>query len=228
MGFALAIRRLYASIRTAFFSLLHPGITTPAGRAAIVVVEGAMKTLLIILPFAMGTAACAPLYGANPPQAGYPLHQYRGPYPSVAGIASAALPVGRWDNVMMQPQGAWLDVLTADGQRNAGSFVTASNDFVRLKVEAREVDIAADSIVRVDRLLGGPDGKQAIGHDAMNGAAVGAGAVAVLGLVGGHLPPSRLFAAGAITGAYENAQAGRYVRSSTIVYLAAARPPRPR
>ena len=185
-----------------------------------------MKRLLIVIPFAMGLTACVPIYGASAPRAGYPVYPYRGPYGPAAGVAPAALPIGRWDNVMMQPHGAWLDVLTADGHRNSGTFVTASNEFVRLKVEGSEIDIAVDSVVRVDRLFGGPESSQTIGRDAMRGAAVGAGAVAVLGLVAGRTPPPRLFAAGAIGAAYENAQAGRELRSSTIVYLAPSASPR--
>lgn len=181
-----------------------------------------MKKLLFIIPFAIGATACVPMYGANGPHAGYPPYPYRGPYGPAFGVASAALPIGRWDNVIMQPEGAWLDVLTADGRRTAGALVTATNDFVRLRLESGEVDIASDGVLRVDRFIGGPQGPESVKRDAATGAAFGAGVVGVLGLVAGRVPPARLFAAGAIAGAYQNAEAGRYLRSSTIIYLAPA------
>jgi hypothetical protein len=55
---------------------------------------------------------------------------------------------------------------------------------------------------------------------------LGAGFVGLLGLAGGRMPPARLFAAGAIFGAYETAEFGRQVNARSSVTIYVASPPR--
>jgi hypothetical protein len=71
--------------------------------------------------------------------------------------------------------------------------------------------------MRVDRLAGGT--RSAV-KDAARGAAFGAGVVGVLGLIAGHAPPARVFAAGAIIGAEQNVELGSLARGATTIYLA--------
>jgi hypothetical protein len=63
-------------------------------------------------------------------------------------------------------------------------------------------------------------------RDAAKGAAVGAGAMGVLGLLVGAAPPARVVAAGAIASAYNSAETGRALRRTVTVYLAPALLPR--
>ena len=181
-----------------------------------------MKKALIIIPFAAvsATAGCVPMYGAavhGSPAAAFPLR------PAVYGPSvgmGTATPVGRWDNVMMLPHGTSIDVLTADGQRTTATFVTATNTVLRVESDAGDAEIPAETVVRIDRWYGGAAGPKSVARDAAKGAAVGAGAMGVLGLLIGVAPPPRVVAAGAIAGAYSYAESGRSMRTSVIVYLA--------
>jgi hypothetical protein len=58
--------------------------------------------------------------------------------------------------------------------------------------------------------------------DGAQGAAFGAGVVGVLGLIAGHVPPPRLFAAGAIIGAQQNIELAGLTRGASTIYLAEA------
>jgi hypothetical protein len=182
-----------------------------------------MKKLLVIIPFAAAamTTACAPMYGAAMPgmPAAYPSRVPVMYGPSVP-VATATVPFGRWDNVMMLPYGAAIEVLSADGRRTSAGFVSATNTSVRVQSAAGEVEIPADSVIRIDRWSGGPEGARSVARDAARGAAVGAGAIGVMGLLLGRTPPARALAAGAIVGGYDNAQAGRALRRSIVIYLA--------
>ena len=168
------------------------------------------------------SAACVPAYGPGAMRM-MPSFPYGPPvYGPAMPVAPQSVPIGRWDNVMMLPGGAALDVLTTDGGRTAGTFISATYTILRVQVpDAREVQIAASDVVRIDRWFGGPQGAPSATRDAAKGAAVGAGAVGVLGLLAGRLPPARVFAAGAIVGAYQNEETARAYRHSVIVYLAA-------
>lgn len=186
-----------------------------------------MRKALMIIPFAAAatTAACVPMYGGalNGMSPAYP---YR---PAVYGPSvpvPTGSPVGRWDNVMMLPRGASIEVLTADGQRTTAAFVNATNTIVRVHSDAGDTEIAADTVIRVDRWYGGPDRAGSVARDAAKGAAVGAGAMGVLGLLVGAAPPARVVAAGAIAGAYNSAETGRAVRRAVTVYLAPSLSPR--
>ena len=172
--------------------------------------------------FSLMSGACVPAYGPGALRM-MPAAPYGPPlYGPAMPVTSQSAPIGRWDNVMMLPGGAALDVLTTDGQRRAGTFISATYTVVRVQLpDAREVQIAASDVVRIDRWLGGPQGASSATRDAAKGAAVGAGAVGVLGLLAGRLPPARVFAAGAIASAYQNEETARAYRHSVIVYLAA-------
>jgi hypothetical protein len=180
-----------------------------------------MKKALIIIPFAASvvTTACVPMYGAGM-HAMPSAYAYRPPAYGPSVSIAAGTPVGRWDNVMMLPPGTALEILTADGQRIAAAFVTATNARLRVQSEAGETEIAADTVMRVDRWYGGPEGARSVARDAAKGAAVGAGAMGVLALLVGAPPPARVVGAGAIVGAYNYAEAGRVQRRTVIVYLA--------
>jgi hypothetical protein len=61
--------------------------------------------------------------------------------------------------------------------------------------------------------------------DGARGAAFGTGVVGVLGLIAGHVPPPRLFAAGAIIGAQQNIEIAGLERVVSTIYLAEAAAP---
>lgn len=182
-----------------------------------------MKRFLIIIPLTLSAADCVPVYGSYAGPAGYQPPSYRAPY-TPAPSASAA-PVGRWSNVMLLPRGAEIAVVTDEGQLTLGSFMTATNAFVRLASKAGEVEIPAHAVTRIDWTRGG---RNTMARDAVAGGAFGAGAVGLMGLAGGRMPPGRLVAAGAIFAAYESAQLGRQLnaQSTVTIYLAPAAPPK--
>lgn len=182
-----------------------------------------MKKFLLIIPLALGAAACVPVYGSYGPPGGYPPPFYRAPYQLTPSVNSG--PVGRWSNVMMLPPGAEIAVVTDEGRLTLGSFMAATNAFVRMTSRSGEVEIPAGAVTRVDWTRGG---RNTIARDALAGGALGVGAVGLLGLAGGHMPPARLFAAGAIFGAYESTQWDRQVnaQSTVTIYLAPPAPPK--
>ena len=126
------------------------------------------------------------------------------------------LPVGRWDNVMMTAVGTPLFVLMMNGDTASGEVVQTTRDNLRLHVAAGEVDLPASGIMRVDRVTT----NRSVVKDGARGAAYGAALVGVLGLIVGHVPPPRLFAAGGIIGANQNVQDSLASRGATIIYLA--------
>jgi hypothetical protein len=183
-----------------------------------------MKIALLIIPLAAAaaTTACVPMYGAQAMHGApvaYPPYQPAVYGPSIP-VGAMTPSVGRWDNVMMLPYGASLDVLTADGRRMSAEFVAATSTLVRVQSASGEIEIPAQGVIRIDRWLGGAEGARSVARDAARGAAVGAGAIGVLGLLVGHMPPAHTFVGGAIAGGYDNAQAGRALRHSITVYLA--------
>ena len=179
-----------------------------------------MKKLLLIVPLMGFTAGCAyplqPLPGAYAAQR--PLYP-RAPGPQ---FDLATLPIGRWDNVMMAAVGTPILVLMMNGTTATGEIVAATSETLRLRVASGEVDLAAADVMRVDRLAGGP--RSAV-RDGARGAAFGTGVVGVMGLIAGHMPPPRLFAAGAIIGAQQNIQLAGLGRGESTIYLAEAAAP---
>jgi hypothetical protein len=173
-----------------------------------------MKRLVVMLPGFLVAAGCV-----------YPAHSMSGAYsgqgnmyarPSGAQLRLAALPFDRWDNVMMTAVGTPLFVLMMDGSSASGEVVAASIDNLRLHVASGEVDLAARDVMRVDRVSGGRD----LAQDGVRGAAYGAAVVGVLGLIVGHVPPPRLFAAGGIIGANQGVKDSLAARGATTIYLA--------
>ena len=179
-----------------------------------------MKKLLLIVPLIGLTAGCA--YPAQSLHGGYSMQ--RPMYPRTPGpqVNLASLPVGRWDNVMMTTVGTPLLVLLMNGTTATGDVVAATSDSLRLRVASGEVDLAAADVMRVDRLTGGA---RNVVKDGARGAALGAGFVGVLGLITGHVPPPRLFAAGGIIGAHQNIELAGVARGSSTIYLAEAAAP---
>ena len=186
-----------------------------------------MKRLLVIVPYAALAAGCAvpiqTLAGTYPAGYGNPYAQ-RPMYPQPVGpqFNLASLPIGRWDNVMMSAVGTPLLVLLMNGTTANGALVSATSESVRLHVAAGEVDLQAADVMRVDRLRGGS--RDAV-KDGARGAAFGAGVVGVLGLIAGHVPPPRLFAAGGIIGAEQNVELAQLAKGSTTIYLAESAAP---
>lgn len=190
-------------------------------------VEGVVKRLMVIITFAALASACVPIYGPAAMQAGPPGYPYGAPMYGPAGpTAPMQFPVGRWSNVMMLPDGASIEIFTADGRRTTGSFVTATNTFVRIGSAAGELDVPAATVMRVDWLSGSPPGAHRVARDAVIGAAGGVGIVGLIGLVSGEMPRAGQFAAGAITAGYANAQGERYYRRATTIYVAPASAPK--
>jgi hypothetical protein len=173
-----------------------------------------MKRLAILLPFFVAAVGC--VYPASSYSGGYPGR--RPAYPRSYGpqVQLGYLAVGRWDNVMMTAVGTPLFVLMKDGNSASGEVVTASSDALRLHVASGEVELRAADVMRVDRVTPNRD----VVKDGARGAAYGAGVVAVLGLIVGHVPPPRLFGAGGIIGASQNVQDSLAARGATIIYLA--------
>jgi hypothetical protein len=200
--------------------VLQRRVTTLLSAVRIVVLEEVMKKPLLLIPVLALAAGCVYPTRSLPGAYG----RQRPMYPRASGpqIDLATLPVGRWDNVMMSAVGTPLMVLMTNGTTASGTVVSATRDALRLRVAAGEVDLAAAEVMRVDRLAGGPRGAV---KDGARGAAFGAGVVGVLGLIAGHMPPPRLFAAGAIVGAHQNIQLAGLAPGATTIYLAEAAVP---
>ncbi len=173
-----------------------------------------MRKLLAVVPVLMLATACVPAaYRQRVPYG----HPGAGVYGPSFRYDLPVSPVGRWDNVMMLAAGTPVQVLLMNGGVGSGGFVTADSSHLRIRGASGEVDFAAADVMRLDRLPGG-----SIASDAGKGAAFGAAAVGVLGLIVGHVPPPRVFAAGAISGAYQNAQLGRLDDRQMTIYLSPA------
>jgi hypothetical protein len=176
--------------------------------------EVVMKRVILLLPLIAIAGGCVyppPSTTAN--YAGqYPLH----PRPYGPQVSFGALPVGRWDNVMMTAVGTPLFVLMMNGNTASGEVVSATDEMLRLRVASGEVDLAAANVMRIDRVSSRRD----VVKDGARGAAYGAGVVGVLGLIVGHVPPTRIFAAGGIIGANQNVQDSLAAQRATIIYLA--------
>jgi hypothetical protein len=182
--------------------------------------EGVMRKFLLIVPLLGVAAGC--VYPAQSLSAGYPGQRPIYPRPVGRQFGMAALPIGRWDNVMMSGVGTPLMVLMMNGTTAFGEVVSATSDTLRLRVASGELEIAASEVMRVDRLVGrAPDAVK----DTARGAAFGAGVVGVLGLITGHVPPARLFGVGAIVGGYQNHELAGLARGAATIYLAEAAVP---
>ena len=127
-------------------------------------------------------------------------------------------PVGRWDNIMMLEAGTPLRVLTIDGHVATGHFVSANIGTVTIATGAREVTVDAGHVMRIDREAG--SGKGALRREAIKGAALGAGAAGVAGLLFGVTPPTRVFAAAGVIGAYQEGTGATVTPGPATVYLA--------
>jgi hypothetical protein len=172
-----------------------------------------MKRGIAVMVLTLVTTACSPM--------GYPMgtpfnsHGPRriGPTYDVP----AQLPVGRWDNVMMLPAGAFVQVLLTDGSRPAGTIVSAAVDRVRIHTASGDVELLSNDVMRVDRLAAPV--RSAV-QDGARGAALGAGVVGVIGLIVGRVPPPRMFLAGGLIGGYQNVELNRLSDRASIIYLA--------
>jgi hypothetical protein len=170
-----------------------------------------MKRVLPLLLLAALSTGCVPAaYAIRAAGA-----RHRGA--DLGGLDRAPLPVGRWDNVMMLAAGTPVQVLTMDGAVAAGPLVAADSVTLRIRVASGEAALAAADVMRVDQV-----GSSDTLREGVRGAAYGAGAVGVLGLIVGHLPPPRLFLAGGIIGGNEQIQLARLGKGSRIIYLSPA------
>jgi hypothetical protein len=176
--------------------------------------EVAMKRFMLLLPLLAIVGGCA--YPASSLSNGYSPQYPMRPRPHGPQLSVATLPVGRWDNVMMTAVGTPLFVLMMNGNMASGEVISATSDALRLHVASGEVNLAASEVMRVDRVTTNRDTVK----DAARGAAFGAGVVGVLGLIVGHVPPPRLFAAGAIIGANQGVLDSRLAQGATMIYLA--------
>jgi hypothetical protein len=176
--------------------------------------EVVMKRVVLLLLPLLTTGACAypALSSSGPYGPPYPMQ----PRPYGPQVNVRYSPVGRWDNVMMTAVGTRLFVLMMNGSMASGDIVSASDVNLRLQVASGAVDLSAADVMRVDKVTTNRDAVQ----DGARGAAFGAGVVAVLGLIVGHVPPPNLFAAGAIIGAEQNVEASLAARGAQTIYLA--------
>lgn len=173
-----------------------------------------MKRIGLWLPLVLFTGGCA--YPVTTYQGGYRGRYPMQPRPYGPQVNITYSPVGRWDNVMLTAAGTPLFVLMMNGDIANGEILSATHDNLRLHVAAGEVDLAASDVMRVDRVTNNRD----LVKDGARGAAYGAGVVAVLGLIAGHVPPPRLFAAGGIIGGAQGVQDSLAARVATTIYLA--------
>jgi hypothetical protein len=168
-----------------------------------------VQGLAVLVAVASSACAYPPTYG---PRTGPPY--VRG---AMMVPQPPASPVGRWDNVMMLEPGTPLRVLRMDGTRADGRFHSASPAVLRVAAGDVAHEIPQAEVARVDRLAHfGGDAKA----EATRGAAVGMGAVGVIGLIAGQVPPPRLWAAGAVVGGYHGAQAQMHAAGPGTIYLA--------
>ena len=169
--------------------------------------------VLLMVPLITATSACMyPTAAAGPYGPPYPMQ----PRPYGPQVNIRYSPVGRWDNVMMTAIGTHLFVLMMNGNMASGDMVSASDVNLRLQVASGPVDLAASDVMRVDKVTKNSD----VVKDGARGAGFGAGVVAVLGLIVGHVPPPNLFAAGAIIGAEQSVEASLAARGAQTIYLA--------
>jgi hypothetical protein len=173
-----------------------------------------MKRVMLLIPLIAIAGGCVyppPSMSGN--YAGqYPMH----PRPYGPQVSLGVLPVGRWDNVMMTAIGTPLFVLMMNGNTASGDVVSVTDETLRLHVASGDVDLAAANVMRVDRVSTRSD----VVKDGARGAAYGAAVVGVLGLIVGHVPPARIFAAGGIIGANQNVQDSLAAQRATTIYLA--------
>ncbi len=178
-----------------------------------------MKRVSCLVLVAVAATGCvAPVYPGAGGLGSYGRRAY-GPAIEVA----RETPVGRWDSVMMLAPGTPVRVLMADGLVATGAFVSATLSTLRIDAAAETALVAAD-VLRVDRLAGLPSSARV--RQGVSGVVTGAGMVAVLGLLTGHVPPARTFAAGAIIGGYAQSQASALVPGPGTIYLAPGISPR--
>jgi hypothetical protein len=114
---------------------------------------------------------------------------------------------------MMLRTGTPVQVLTMEAGLTEGRLLSATGTRLSLQTAAGESVLTAADVVRVDLVAA-----SAVSQG-LRGAATGAGAVGVLGLLAGRMPPARVFAAGAITGAYAAAQVQLLAPGPQTVYL---------
>jgi hypothetical protein len=121
---------------------------------------------------------------------------------------------------MMLAAGTPVQVLLMSGTLASGEMASASSSTLRIATASGPVDIAAQDVMRVDRAELGTMNRAF--RDGAKGAALGAGAVGVLGLIAGRMPPARLFAAGGVLGAANQiGLAGAAGQGAVTVYVAA-------
>ena len=181
-----------------------------------------MKKLLVLPLSILATGCVAAGYPMRPPAGAYPVQ--RPMYAQPAPIQGASLPIGRWDNVMMLAPGSTVQVLMASGAVATAEVIRASTSDLRIRTVSGDLDLPVTDVMRVDRVKGPGNGAV---RDGVKGAAWGAGIVGVAGLVIGHMPPPRLFAAGAVIGASQGVQIGRMSAGPATIYLSPAVAPGP-
>ncbi len=177
-----------------------------------------MKKLWLVLPLSiLGTGCVAAGYPMRPAAFGDPVPRptYAQPVPFQGG----SLPIGRWDNVMMLAPGSTVQVLLASGAVATAEVISASTSDLRIRTVSGDLDLPITDVMRVDRVKA--PGNGAVRHG-VEGAAWGAGIVGVAGLIAGHMPPPRLFAAGAVIGASYGVQIGRMGAGPATIYLSPA------
>jgi hypothetical protein len=188
-----------------------------------------LPSVLFLAALAAMTSACAtagyPFQRLPSPYSAYPGRpMYGQPMGPTASYPMPALPIGRWDNVMMLAPGTPVQVLLMDGGVASGLVTGADSTSLSLEVVSGEVELASTRIMRVDRVTS----SESPIRDGAKGAAFGAGVVGVIGLIAGKVPPARLFAAGGIIGAYNNVELGLSARRTATIYLAPAVAPEAR
>jgi hypothetical protein len=199
-------------------------VTTRRFRRGILRLEVVMKLLCLVAlsTLVSGCAAASYQMGAAPGgQAAAPATSRQ---PLVRGYGGQS-PIGRWDVVMKLEPGHAVQVLMADGGVVKGAVVGGTFTSLRVRAGAGERDLSASDVMRVDSMKAPGPGPLRKGAE---GAAWGAGLVALLHVAVGASPQPRALAAGAALAAGQSILYERVGSEPVTIYVSPAMVPRAR
>ena len=181
-----------------------------------------MRTPAVCLGFLLATVAttgCTALMPHGGAYGRYPMMR-PAPMPAIDPYAAA---LGRWDSVMRLPIESVIDVLEMNGTAHVGKITRVDGYSVGVMVNGNEREIPRAEILRVDLLdLPGSEVGAAAKRAGL-GAALGVGAMALVGaVIGGSAwpPPAAMLRAGAAIGGVAGAESSLIARQKRLIYLA--------
>ena len=182
-----------------------------------------MRTPAVCLGFLLATVASSARCNALMPHGGaygrYPMMR-PAPMPAIDPYAAA---LGQWDSVLRLPIESVIDVLEMNGTAHVGKITRVDGYSVGVMVNGNEREIPRAEILRVDLLdLPGSEVGAAAKRAGL-GAALGVGAIALVGaVIGGSAwpPPGAMLRAGAAIGGVAGARSSLIARQKRLIYLA--------